>query len=156
MRVIVPYTRLHPSAAERLDAYAPGRHLMHINPADSAAYWDLLDTEWCTPGDLAIIEHDVGIHAGVLPGFRECPELWCAHEYNIAGRMLACLGCTRFRAELKAAVPDLFARMDALPFDGSPPRVWDRLDVRLAEVLADLGYAPHIHHPTVAHYHIYT
>lgn len=155
MRVIVPFTRLNPSTVYLLDRFAPGWDGIRMDPDRPGQYQDLMEAEWAAPGDFAVVEHDIGVHEGVVPGFLACPELWCAHEYNIAGQMLACLGCTRFRHGLKTAVPDLFTRIDTLPYDGAPPRDWRRMDVRLAGVLTSLGYAPHIHTPPVEHYHIY-
>jgi hypothetical protein len=151
----VPFTRIDERTRTLLDLHAPGWVGAELDPARPDAYQTLLEAEWQRPGDLVVIEHDIGIHAGVMPGFDACPEPWCGHAYNIAGRDLVCLGCTRFKASLKAAVPDLFTRIDALPFDGLNPRDWRRLDVRLAGVLQCLGYAPHTHTPTVEHYHEY-
>jgi hypothetical protein len=155
VRVIVPHTRLDERTVALLDAHAPGWAGIELDPARPDAYQALLAAEWDRPGDLMLVEHDIGIHAGVVPGFEDCPELWCGHAYPIGEQMLVCLGCTRFRHELKQAVPDLCNRIDSLPFDGSPARDWRRMDVRLAGVLQGLGYAPHTHNPPVEHYHIY-
>lgn len=155
MRVIVPHTRLDERTVALLDSHATGWVGVPLDPAQPAAYQRLLTQEWATPGDLAIVEHDIGIHAGVIPGFEACPEPWCGHAYPIGEQLLMCLGCTRFRGSLKQAVPDLFTRIDALPYDGSPAQDWRRMDVRLAGVLMGLGYTPHVHEPPVEHYHVY-
>lgn len=155
MRVIVPYTALHPRAGQLLTEHAPSHRLAPLNPDDPTAYWRLLAGEWGRPGDLVTIEHDIGIHADVLPGFDACPEPWCGHPYNIAGTLLACLGCTRFRGELKTAVPDLFTAIAGIDHDGLPAMDWRRLDVRLAGELQVRGYKLHVHPAPVEHYHHY-
>ena len=154
-RVLAPHTSLDLRTRDLLDAHAPGWAGAELDPARPDAYQSLLEREWAAPGDLVIVEHDIGIHSGVLPGFADCREPWCGHAYPIGEQLLVCLGCTRFREELKTSVPDLFTRIDALPYDGSPARDWRRMDVRLAGVLRGLGYEPHTHNPPVEHYHIY-
>jgi hypothetical protein len=122
-----------------------------------AAYWKLLAAAWLEPGDLIVIEHDIGIHAGVVPGFTECREPWCGVAYPLdRGVMLACLGCTRFTADLKAAEPDLLEVAGRVTGDGLPAKDWRRLDVRLGDELRRRGYSLHQHEPAVRHYHRYS
>lgn len=153
--VLVPHTRLDPRTVRRLDAHAPGYRLAPLDPADMTAYWRLLRDAWAEPGDLVIVEHDIGIHASVLPGFERCPMPWCGHPYAIGEQMLVCLGCTRFTAALKAAEPDLIEVMGRIDNDGLPARDWRRNDVRLADVLHARGYEVHRHKRPVQHYHAY-
>jgi hypothetical protein len=155
MRVVVPYTHLHPETSRLLADHLPDHHLAPLNPNDPTAYARLLAAEWARPGDLVTVEHDIGVHKDVLPGFTACPHLWCGYAYNIAGRLLACLGCTRFRAELKTAEPDVFAAANRIDTDGLPAMDWRRLDVRLDGELRARGYTLHVHEPPVAHYHHY-
>jgi hypothetical protein len=155
VRVVVPFTRLDDRTRSLLDRHAPGWVGVELDPAQPGAYQSLMEAEWQRPGDLMVVEHDIGIHADVLPDFTDCPGLWCGNPYNIAGQLLVCLGCTRFRAELKTAVPDLFGLIDALPFDGLQPRDWRRMDVRIAGVLQSRGFGVHTHHRPVDHYHEY-
>lgn len=153
--ILVPYTRLHPVTARLLNRYAPGHERVRIDPADSEAYWRLLAEQWRAPGDLIVIEQDVGIRAGVVEALFACREPWCGFPYAIGKQMLVCLGCTRFTAQLKAAEPDL---LDAVGEDGTgglPARVWQRLDVRILDHLRARGYRQHEHAPSVAHYHRY-
>ncbi|HEY8976306.1 MAG TPA: hypothetical protein VIN75_18975 [Burkholderiaceae bacterium] len=155
MSVIVPYTRLHPAAAILLDRHAPGHVRVPLDPADMSAYWRLLAEQWHEPGDLLIVEHDVGIHADVVEGLTACPEPWCGHPYRIGSQLLVCLGCTRFSAALKASEPDL---LDVVGEDGTgglPARDWRRLDVRLLDELHRRGYRQHEHQPAVTHFHKY-
>lgn len=156
VRVVVPFTRLDDRTRDRLDQHAPGWVGYELDPARPDAYHHLLAAQWDDHGtDLVTVEHDIGIHAGVLPGFDACPEPWCAHAYPIGAQMLPCLGCTRFRAGLKAAFPDLFTQLARDYRDGSPPMDWRRLDVRLAGELQCRGWAVHVHQPPVEHYHEY-
>jgi hypothetical protein len=153
--ILVPFTKLHPETERLLDLHAPGHERVQIDPADMSAYWALLAKVWHEPGDLVIVEHDIGITAEVLPGFASCPEPWCGNPYQIDKQVLVCLGCTRFTAVLKAAEPDL---LEAVGEDGSgglPARDWRRLDVRILDELRRRGYRQHWHEPPVMHYHQY-
>lgn len=156
MTVLVPYTRLHPATSRLLNRHAPSRWQVRLDPADMSAYWSLLAAVWREPGDLTVIEHDIGIHAGVIPGFAACPEPWCGFPYALdRGVLLACLGCTRFTGQLKAAEPDLLDVAGEVTGDGLPARDWRRLDVRVSDELRKRGYSMHVHSPSVRHYHKY-
>jgi hypothetical protein len=120
-----------------------------------SAYWRLLATVWREPGDLIVVEHDIGIHVGVLPGFDACPEPWCGYPYRVNRQVIACLGCTRFTAALKAAEPDLMDAVGERAEGGVMARHWCRLDVRVGDELRSRGYGQHRHEPPVAHYHRY-
>jgi hypothetical protein len=114
---------------------------------------------WEWPGDLVIIEHDIGIHAGVIEGFRECRQPWCGHPYAIGEQLLVCLGCTRFTAQLKATLPDLMAQAAAVgdAQDGGIMAAgsWQRMDVRIGALLEAHGHNRHPHQPPVQHFHTY-
>ena len=155
--ILLPYTRLHPATARLANAHARGHVRVRLDPADDAAYWRLLAKAWRVPAsDLVIVEHDIGIHAGVMPGFTVCREPWCGHAYPLdRGVMLACLGCTRFTAALKAAEPDLLDVVGEVGGDGLPAKDWRRLDVRTSDELKRRGYTLHQHEPPVKHYHRY-
>lgn len=153
--IVVPYTRLHPVTARLLNRYAPGHERVRLDPGDVEAYWRRLARLWREPGDLLIVEQDIGIRAGVVESLGACREPWCGFAYPVAGRVQVCLGCTRFTAGLKSTEPDL---LDAVGRDATgnlPPRVWQRLDVRILEHLRARGYRQHEHSPNVAHYHRY-
>jgi len=153
--IVLPYTRLHPVTARLANAHAPGHVRVRLDPADDTAYWTLLAKLWREPDDLLIVEQDVGIHAGVAQGLTSCREPWCGHPYPIGRQLLVCLGCTRFTAELKAAEPDLLDEVGRDGTGGLPPRVWQRLDVRILDHLRARGYKQHRHEPAVRHYHKY-
>lgn len=153
--ILVPYTRLHPATARLLNRHAPGHWRVQLDPADPHAYWSLLAQLWRQPGDLLIVEQDIGIHEHVVPGLTACREPWCGHPYPIGGQLLVCLGCTRFTGEIKTAEPDL---LDVVGDDGSggmPARHWRYLDVKILDHLRWRGYTQHRHDPPVKHYHQY-
>lgn len=154
-RVLAPYTRLHPATALLLDRHAPGHRRVALDAADPCAYWALLAKEWRKPGDLIIVEHDVGIHAGVIESLAACGQPWCGHPYPIGRQLLVCLGCTKFSAALKATEPDLLDAVGEDATGGLPARVWQRLDVRILDELRHRGYTQHRHEPPVAHFHQY-
>lgn len=153
--ILAPYTRLHPTTARLLNRHAPGHVRVRIDPADDSAYFRLLAGEWSRPGDLVVVEQDVGLAAGVVSGFAPCREPWCGHAYPVGRRPLICLGCTRFTSDLKSAEPDLFEVVGRCADDGIPARHWRRLDVRVDGELRRRGYTPHRHVPDLAHYHKY-
>lgn len=155
MSVLVPYTRLHPSTAILLDRHAPGHERVALDPADFSAYWALLAQKWREPGDLLIVEQDIGIHTGVVEGLTQCPQPWCGHPYPIGRQLLVCLGCTRFSAALKAAEPDLLDAVGEDASGGLPAKDWRRLDVRILDHLRRRGYTQHRHEPAVSHFHLY-
>ena len=153
--ILVPFTRLHPATARLLNRYAPAHVRVRIDPEDVDAYWRIVADAWRQPGDLLIVEQDIGIHAQVVPDLTACREPWCGHAYSIGQQMLMCLGCTRFTAELKTAEPDLLDAVGADGTGGMPARHWQRLDVRILDHLRTRGYTQHIHKPPVTHYHRY-
>jgi hypothetical protein len=153
--ILLPYTRLHPATARLANRHAPGHIRARIDPGDDSAYWALLAAAWRQPGDLVVIEHDIGIHADVVPGFSACRRPWCGHAYLTGRQRLIALGCTRFTEQLKAAEPDL---LDVVGTDGTgglPAKHWGRLDVRILDELHRRGYEQHEHPGDVKHYHAY-
>lgn len=153
--ILLPYTRLHPATARLANAYASGHVRARIHPDDTGAYWQLLADAWRQPGDLIVIEQDIGIGPGVVRGLSACRQPWCGHPYPIGAQLLVCLGCTRFTAGLKTAEPDLMDVVGADDTGGLPAKHWQRLDVRILDELHRRGYQQHEHLPPVAHYHRY-
>lgn len=153
--IVVPYTRLHPATARLANRHAPGHRRVKLDPADMSAYWRLMAACWREPGELVVIEQDIGIGPEVLPGFAACPEPWCGNPYRIGRQLLVCLGCTRFSAKLKAAEPDVLDVVGEVGNDGLPAKDWRRLDVRILDELRKRGYRQHWHEPQVSHYHKY-
>jgi hypothetical protein len=153
--ILLPYTRLHPATARLANRHAPGHIRARIDPGNDNAYWALLAAAWRQPGDLVVIEHDIGIHTDVVPGFSACREPWCGHAYLTGQQRLIALGCTRFTEQLKAAEPDLMDPVGADGTGGLPAKHWGRLDVRILDELRRRGYEQHEHPGDVKHYHAY-
>jgi hypothetical protein len=156
--ILAPYTRdkQNPLAKALLIEHAPSEITWReIDPADNTAYARILVEAWEQPGDLFVVEHDVGIRAGVIEELLACDQPWCGFEYAIGTQLLVCLGCTRFTAHLKASLPNLMAEAAAVADSGVQAGDWRRLDVRIAGRLEALGHRRHVHGPPVDHFHRY-
>ena len=153
-----PHVTIHPDTRAALDEYAPGWVGHELDPADMTAYSRWMVDRWADGIDLTIVEHDIVIHEGVLPGFADCPDPWCLYPYSGPARQVLAqsLGCVRFRAGLLTAIPLAVKASSAVNDSGDlPPGDWRRLDIRLAGVLRGNGYTPHVHEPMVGHRHHY-
>lgn len=123
--------------------------------ADSESYYRMLSEEWRQPGDLLLVEHDIVPADGVTDNMTACPRPWCSSPYRIAHTWLdEGLGCIKLAARLKQRHPDLMQRLGEIAGDGLPAKDWHRLDVRLARLLRNHGYAPHAHRRSL-HLHDY-
>lgn len=110
---------------------------------DDEAYGRELAARWAQPGDLIVVEHDVEINLDTLDEFEQCPEPWCSAPYQVGDGLEMCIGCSRFREELRRAVP-------APPGD----HLWANVESAYVSVLRSAGYAPH-RHREVTHHHSY-
>lgn len=153
MRVIVPFTRITvPAVVEALNEYAPEAEAIDVS-ASRFAYWELLGNLWEDGEDFLIVEHDVEIHAKVLPALTRCRHTWCGYPYDAVGT--PALGCTRFAAELLAEHPTAVEEAGKLSDGVVPQRDWRRLDTHLQQVLTDTyGLKVHRHLPPVTHHHV--
>jgi len=164
MIVLVPFVpgMLNPETKRLLDLHVPDGievRLHQLDPDQPTAYSRLLVEAWGWPGDLLIIEHDVGLHAGVVEALTACRQPWCGFPYQIGDRLMVALGCTRFTAHLKATLPNLMAQAASVGSeqDGGllPAGVWQRMDVRIGALLEAHGHTRHPHLPEVQHFHQY-
>lgn len=158
MRIVVPYTLasdpgvergLHPLCERALARYAPEAEMFDLGNRPDA-YHELLCEVWAAGEAFLVVEHDVEIHADVVPELEACPEPWCLYPYGIGFPPRPCdcaLGCTRFSADLIAAVPDLMRSL--------PCRDWRRQDCEISPRLRRDGFTPHVHVPPVRHHHVY-
>jgi hypothetical protein len=135
VRVVCPYTQLHPEADAALTAHAPNAERIDVSRSDMAYGLLLLDL-WWSGEPFCIIEHDVVIGAETLPRFEGCPEPWCVDG--------TAFECVRFRSEKLR--PDLFADQVIGPPHESPLR-WDRLSNTVDLALYDRGERVHQHEP---------
>lgn len=160
MRVICPYTTIHPLTEAALTASAPSCERIWVGGSDYA-YWQLLADLWAAGESFTIVEHDIEIGRGTLPAFEGCGELWCTFPYNGPAfgdgsdpLLYGSLGCTRFSAVLLAAVPEMMQLVGSIA-DGVPAGDWRRNDCLLLGHLRQAGFEPHVHWPAVAHHHMY-
>lgn len=158
MKVVVPFTsegmRVSSHSAVMWQANAVGIvPLFHDVSGSDTAYCELLAMLWAEGQDFVIVEHDVVPHHRVFREFTECPEPYCAFAYEVGLWVGPALGCSRFRTELLASVPDAMVRVASRPTNWGPPGHWRQLDVALLGwVLRDEeGLQPHVHLPPVEH-----
>jgi hypothetical protein len=150
--------RLWPAPAASLAAHAPDAEIIPIPADDITRPWTDYAARWGGTDDLVIVEQDVIIHAGVLPGFDGCPEPWCLypgrHYARGGGFMDSGLMCNRFRREFMEAVP--VAAVEAVigscsRCDGREPRCHAHLDGKTREAGEAAGFRIHVHWPSVGH-----
>ena len=128
MKVVCPFTAIRPDTAAALDASGYAWEAVDVSGSDEA-YWDLLAGLWRAGETFCLVEHDIVVGPGTLPSFERCPKPWCAASYRfMRGTGFVGLGCTRFRAEVMRAAPDLMTEIAALGDDKHPPKHWCRLD----------------------------
>ena len=176
MRIVFPFTpeSVHIAASLALTnvpnvEYVP---LLHTDARSSGyaddlpecAYWRLVRDLWVSGEDFAIVEHDIEIHAAVIPAFESCESGWCVFPYEgqqpiytsrrhpslqpRAPRVFRCaLGCTRFRSEFTAKHP--------LALEHMRHKHWRRIDSQLASFLFQHGEKACEHEPHVIHHHDY-
>lgn len=160
-RLLVPFTVRNPEVQA---AAPPWAEWVEVS-GDPLAYWRTMLEHWVPDDDLIVVEHDVVLRPDVLVQFDECPEPWCVFGYADMCHE-ACreawanmLGCTRFRKELIAAVPDA---VSSIPEDR---RGWHNLCDEIAgdkvagiptelrpSSLRAAGFTHHWHSPYVAHH----
>lgn len=156
MAVLCCYVTLHPAAEAALAAHAPGAVLADVT-GSPFAYWERLTARWDSPGDLVIIEQDIEIHPGVLPGFSSCPRPWCVYPYQVHDRATLLdfgLGCARFREQARQAVTP--GQVQSWPGQcdlcGGKPGCWRHLDCTITWAMHAAGIIQCIHWPGVTHH----
>ena len=151
MRIVFPCTEIaHPLALSALHRHAPQAEIVDLG-GEHDAYYRLLRSLWEAGESFLIVEHDIEIHAGVIPGMLACAGDWCVFGYYGAGTppepLEHSLGCTRFAAPLLARQPGLMASL--------PVRDWRRLDCEMFPALLTAGERRCVHQPMVDHHHVY-
>ena len=162
MRVCFFWFAEWPQARALLAEHAPDAELVYTGP-DDLGYWRAIAERWTGERDLVVIEQDIGIHAGVVPGFAACGEPWCGFPHIMRPEHPARakdLGCVRFSAELQRRVPmDVIVKHHMNPQCGvcqpdAGGLCWRHIDGPVNSALAAAGLAdPHEHLPAVDHYH---
>lgn len=169
MRVILPFTERHPETEAGAPAWAEWVDVS----ADDEAYWRTLCEWWERGEDFVVIEHDVVCRPDIIEGFDGCPSPWCAHKYDgmchesCSEAWANHLGCTRFRKEIMAAVPDAVSSITNPEYrdwhnvcDGiggayreqtHPGALYLAAQEGLGNTLRDAGYTHHWHAGDVDH-----
>lgn len=144
----VPYTAVHPVTVDA----APKDAVWVDVSSSTEAYFSALHHIWAQGETFALLEHDVVCRPDVIAELEACPEPWCLYGYadichpECQEAWRNQLGCTRFREELIAAVPDAIS---SIPPD---ERDWHNLCDRLGERLRAAGFTHHWHDPWVDHH----
>lgn len=151
MLVICPFAHdIAPQTRAFLDQSGLSWTSVNLAGLDTG-YAELLGRLWSKPRDFCLVEHDIVPFFGALKELHDCPELWCAYSYELGAGLHAGLGCTRFRAELIARVPDAIEATWKIADEVHPAGHWCSLDDRLTQVLTERDVKRHIHQSTVAH-----
>jgi hypothetical protein len=117
-RIVVPLTRLHPDTAAALAPF--GDRVRYIDVSPPGWYWELFRDLWRAGEDFILVEHDIVPGPQTIARFDECRGSWCTCPYLwhwkgtypwVTDRrpkvLNGDLGCTRFRAEVMTATPEL-------------------------------------------------
>jgi hypothetical protein len=157
MRVLACYTDMHPAAARSLADFAPQAELVDVT-GDDHAYWREIRARWDGTEDLVIVEQDIEIAEGVIESMAECDQDWCCYAYRIFRtkvRLRDGLGCTKFSAALQRKINARYiAEGFALCKNCKGQGCWYHIDCRIAGLLRQEGYKPHVH-GDVIHHHKY-
>ncbi len=154
MRIVVPYTNLHPATVASLTAYqAEFRDVS----CKTDSYYELLVEVWSRGESALIVEHDIEATDRAIRQARHCACEWSVSPYRGPGNGMLekSLGFTRFRGGLMRSHPDVMAEVGTMA--DSPqigPRHWARLDCWMLAALMRRGLKPHIH-DEVKHHHVY-
>ena len=155
LRVLAGYADggLAPETYRALVKNVPIGSLELVNVSGGISnYWHEFRKRWVGKYDLMTVEQDNVITPEIIPSFNMCDELWCTYSYigppHMTDRTLTkSLGCTRFSTRLQREVP-IQEISDKDYFS------WYLIDYRLAVVLGEKGYEPHVH-GEVEHLHPY-
>lgn len=152
MRIVVPYTDIHPDTRAALEHWPSVEY--RYTGHDDYAYGRLLRELWSDGEDFLLIEHDVVPTNDHLIRMVTCPNAYCAAPYAWLQAVGVTLGFTRFRSILLRTYPDTAEIACRIPHPcGEPGHYRTPLDVWLqAAVLRDLyGLQPCCHLPAVGH-----
>ena len=141
MKVVCPYTKLHPVTKGVLDSY--GLQVRYVPLKGDYAYGELLRDIWIKRDPVVIVEHDIVPWPGCVEELYGCPGEWCTCSYSYNGGLgiSHMLGCAKLSTAL----------MDALPNLWDDPCHWADCDRRLFFSARDIRKEPHQHRPAVIH-----
>lgn len=138
LKVVVPYTRLHPAVHEALERDGAEARYCDTS-ADQEAYWRVLCDAWAERETFIVLEQDKVPVPGALLALWCCPSLWCAYpvprwqdgQYTD----FPSLSCAKFDASIMERFPRLMVeKVGEIGIGGGdvPPRHYQRLDMAIA------------------------
>lgn len=170
MKILFLHTHLHPEVTAAVERHAPGADWRWVG-ADDRAPWREVRQHWGAGDDLVFIEQHAVIHAGIIPGFRDCPAPWCTQlsEVVLPGNWTyEAFSAVRFRQEMMAQVPvtEIEAGWGSCGVCGpdgqsgtmpspSGPGCWRHMDGAVITPLREHGFAPCVHEPPVFHWKVH-
>lgn len=149
MKILCLYNQVHPLTRAAIARYAPQTEYIDTSGSDFA-YWEAIRDHWTGEEDLMLIEHDVEIHAQVIPQFEACENIWCHFPYPYRGGVTSmATGCTRYRKELQQMVTP--EEILAEPSYRGIPGHWEYMDCTMANAFARKNVGVCNHSPPVGH-----
>jgi hypothetical protein len=141
VKLVVPYTQLHPLVPRVLATY--GLKPEYVFLEDDDAYRRLMQCLWDDGETVVIVEHDVLPWEGAVEELYNCSGPWCSCSYRIGGAVgiYHGLGCTKLSAELIRRTAGLWDR----------PYHWSVIDRVLLFTAREHELEPHPHRPSVIH-----
>ena len=156
-RVLFCTTEPHPDEVKALDAYAPQAEVIDVT-GDNYAYWNTIAERWTGERDLIIIEQDIEVGPDTVPVMEQCKQDWCCYAYPIFRtkvRLRVGLGCIKISAAAQRRIPvEKIAEGFETCAQCRGKGCWWHLDGRVAAMLKQSGFFPHVH-GDVTHHHDY-
>lgn len=151
MKVIVPFTKLHPQVAPALIAAGVAATFVEVPKWDS--YMRLLCELWAAEEPFMLVEQDIVVRPGLVEELEACPEPWCGFVNDVGLGIYPTLGCTRFDATYPRRFPELIERAARIRVADVRAGHWRHMDVAIDRVFhRELEIrGPHQHHPEVMH-----
>ena len=151
MKVIVPYTRLHPQVEPALVAAGVQARFVEVPKWDS--YAKLLIELWQAEETFVLVEQDIVVRPGVVDELLTCDQPWCGFLNDVGLGIWPTLGCTKFDATYQRRFPGLIERAARIRIADVRPGHWRHMDVAIDRVFhRELEIrGPHAHAPAVAH-----
>ncbi len=156
--VVVPFTQGRLKPQTQAAVKESGLHSQFYRLADSdSAYHNLIESAWDEGKTFITVEQDIVPHEGALRELLDCPEPWCAFEYEYPPfGLYAGMGCAKFSSTLIAKFPDAMTETGKWDDDTPgarhipsslphPPKHWCRVDGWLKQYLEDGGARQHVH-----------
>jgi hypothetical protein len=144
VKLVVPYTQLHPLVPRILATY--GLSPIYVSLEDDDAYRRLMQRLWIDQETTVIVEHDILPWEGAVQELYFCPGSWCSCSYRLGGvhggvGIYHGLGCTKLSTKIMAATKGLWDK----------PYHWSLIDRVLFFAAREQELDPHPHRPPVIH-----